>query len=277
MTIAMKKIILVFFTMASSLVIVCCSDNKSAESHQPQDNVSGTAAVSTDIAESQDFSVNAKKAEVAPVPVIQCGEPVGVPSKPDQTKGWNIYRDDMNCYGFQYPGNYLIKEERTSDGWPLFPLLLKPENDKEWFIEGDVRDASSYEFAEKNFEEFIFDMAKMMYAADGADGSSFVVDLVNKRRFLASNQLDAMEFDAVIQHDIYHYSDDDEVTIESEKVPEGPLYAISISGPGEPQRVLFMRHRSRSNGPNDKALRDNAALRAIAETVWTFPSAPVAH
>jgi hypothetical protein len=60
---------------------------------------------------------------------------------------------------------------------------------------------------------------------------------------------------------------DDAGTMKTEKRTVGPVYAISLSGLGESQRVLFLRLANRQE---DKASRENATLKAIAETVWAF-------
>jgi hypothetical protein len=161
--------------------------------------------------------------------------------------------------------NYLIQETRTSGGRSAGQFLLKRENGKEWLIEGLVEDVVEYprEFPTKNFEEFVFERASAMYSADGCDSSTSVAEFVNKKRFVTPNHLDALEFYLVLQDSYY----DEAGTTKNEKRTVGPVYAISISGLGEPQRVLFLRL---ANGQEDKASRENATLKAIAETIWAF-------
>jgi hypothetical protein len=142
---------------------------------------------------------------------------------------------------------------------------LKRENGKEWLIEGVVEDMAEYprEVPTKTFEEFLFERASAMYSADGCDSSTSVFGFVNKRRFVTSNHLDALEFYLVLQDEYL----DDAGTTKSEKRTVGPAYAISISGLGESQRVLFLRL---ANGQEDKASGEKATLKAITETVWAF-------
>jgi hypothetical protein len=196
---------------------------------------------------------------------MDTGKSAEFQAKPDQIRDWKSYRDDMKCYELQYPRNYLIQETRTSGGRPAGQFLLRREKEKEWLIEGLVEDMAEYprEFRAKNFEEFVFERASAMYSADGCDSSISVAEFVNKKRFVTPNHLDALEFYLVLQDD----HSDDAGTMKSEKRTVGPVYAISISGRGEFQRVLFLRL---SNGQEDKALRETATLKAMAQSVSAF-------
>ncbi len=178
------------------------------------------------------------------------------------------YQDPLRCYEFEYPKDYLLKNTVTDKGAPIGQVLLKRERDQDWLIDGTVEDISNYprEFRAKTFEEFVFERASAMHAADGCDSSTYVVDVVKKRRFKNQNNLDVLEFYLAIVHEA---SSETGTTKTKETV--GPVYAVSLASPGEPHRVLFLRI---TGGARHKAVRDDKALKAVVDTVWRMPTLP---
>ncbi len=177
---------------------------------------------------------------------------------------WNTYRDLMRCFGFQYPRGYLLEQEKNNEGAPTGRILLKRAEDKRWFIEGEIEDMADYprEYTAKSFEEFVYDRASAMHAADGSDGSTYATGMVQKKRFANRQNLDAVEFYLSVVHKTY--SEDDKKTVEKETV--GPIYAVSIAAPGEPYRVLFLSFGRLSNKEKEP-LQGKEMLKQIVDTM----------
>ena len=139
---------------------------------------------------------------------------------------FKTYRDFMNCFEFAYPKDY----EMNKGGF-----LLK-RNGTGWLIEINFEDMSQYPNQEFNpqkmtFEDFVIRMAKIMFSADGPNGSQYATDVIKRNIFTTLNNLKALEIYLTVVR---------ESRIEIEKSQEGPIYAVSLSKPGEPYKVLLL-------------------------------------
>jgi len=153
---------------------------------------------------------------------------------------FKTYRDFMNCFEFTYPKDYEINQ----DGF-----LLKRKGAGQ-LIEINFEDMSNYPNQEYNpqkmtFEDFAIQRSKIKFSADGADGSQYATDIIKRNGFTTPNNLKALEiYLTVVKESWPLYEDgqeEKESDIEIEKSQEGPIYAVSLSKPGDPYKVLLLK------------------------------------
>jgi hypothetical protein len=132
------------------------------------------------------------------------------------------YRDLMNCFEFAYPKDY----EMNQGGF-----LLKRKG-AGWLIEINFEDMS-----------FAIQRSKIMFSADGADGSRYATDVIKRNSFTTSNNLKALEIYLTVVRESWPVYEDGqeekESDIEIEKSQEGPIYAVSLSKPGEKEKQIL--------------------------------------
>ena len=152
---------------------------------------------------------------------------------------FKTYRDFMNCFEFAYPKDYEMNKGGS---------LLK-RNGTGWLIEINFEDMSQYPDQEYNpqemtFEYFAIHRAKIMFDADGANGSQYATDVIKKNCFTTHNNLKALEiYLTVVRKTWPDYEDGQEgkeSDVEIEKSQEGPIYAVLLSKPGDPYKVLLL-------------------------------------
>lgn len=90
--------------------------------------------------------------------------------------------------------------------------------------------------------------------------------VVRERRYKNRHNLEVMEFHLSITHE--SRPEGGKSTIK--KSTAGPIYAVSVGGPSEPYRVLFLRPADRE----DSSLRAQDILKHIAESVRRGLTAP---
>lgn len=174
--------------------------------------------------------------------------------KPQKTHGvaqWSTYQDMMECYEFQYPRDYSIKESFAHDGTPLGHFFLEQ-------FEGSVEDILTYgsDYATRmTLEEFVFERARAKYSADGADSSTYATDVVNKKIFRNPNNLNVIEFYLTVVH---------QSETKTEKRTAGPIYAISIAQLNEAHRVLIFKPRS---DREEELPQEKETVKKIVDTV----------
>lgn len=183
---------------------------------------------------------------------------------------WKIHRDLLGCYEFQYPRDYLLKQERDNQGKPMRWISLKRERDQGWFIEANVEDLADYprDDSGKTLAEFVFERAAGMYSADGPNGSTYATGMAQQRRFANRESLEVMEFYLNIVHETYSEEDGKTTT---EKATVGPIYAVSIAAASEPYRVLFLRAFA---GQAEDFAGGKEVLRQMADSVRRGLTAP---
>ena len=154
--------------------------------------------------------------------------------------GFKTYRDFMNCFEFTYPKDYEINQ----DGF-----LLKRKGAGQ-LIEINFEDMSNYPNQQYNpqkmtIEDFAIQRSKIMFSADGADGSQYATDVINRNGFTTPNNLKAFELYLTVVRESWPIYDDDQEEKESdkeiEKSQKGPIYAVSLSKPGDPSKVLLLK------------------------------------
>lgn len=152
---------------------------------------------------------------------------------------FKTYRDFMNCYEFAYPKDY----EMNQGGF-----LLK-RNGTGWLIEINFEDMSEYLNQEYNskkmtFEDFTIQRSKIMFSADGANGSRYATDVIKRNCFTTLNNLKALEIYLTVVRESWPVYEDGqeqkESDVEIEKSQEGPIYAVSLSKPGDPYKLLLL-------------------------------------
>ena len=152
---------------------------------------------------------------------------------------FKTYRDFMNCYEFAYPKDY----EMNQGGF-----LLKRKG-AGWLIEINFEDMSEYLNQEYNpqkmtFEDFTIQRSKIMFSADGANGSRYATDVIKRNCFTTLNNLKALEIYLTIVRESWPVYEDGqeqkESDVEIEKSQEGPIYAVSLSKPGDPYKLLLL-------------------------------------
>jgi len=152
---------------------------------------------------------------------------------------FKTYRDFMNCFEFAYPNDY----EMNKGGF-----LLK-RNGTGWLIEINFEDMSQYPNQEFNpqkmtFEDFVIRMAKIMFSADGPNCSQYATDVIKRNIFTTLNNLKALEIYLTVVRESWPLYEDGQEEKESdkeiEKSQKGPIYAVSLSKPGEPYEVLLL-------------------------------------
>ena len=141
--------------------------------------------------------------------------------------GFKIYRDVMNCFEFAYPDDYEMNEAG---------FLLK-RNGTGWLIEFNFEDISRYSDEAFNpkkmtFEDFAIHIMEIMLSADGPDGSRYATDVARKNILTTANHLKMLEIYMTVV---------EENRREIEISLEGPLYAVLLSKPGDPYKVLFLK------------------------------------
>ena len=152
---------------------------------------------------------------------------------------FKTYRDFMNCFEFDYPKDY----EMNKGGF-----LLK-RNGAGWLIAINFEDMSQYPNQEYNpqemtFEDFAIYRAKIMFSADGANGSHYATDVIKRNCFTTLNNLKALGIYLTVVRESWPVYEDGqeekESDIEIEKSQEGPIYAVLLSKPGDPYKVLLL-------------------------------------
>ena len=159
---------------------------------------------------------------------------------------WKNHQDIIRCYEFYYPENYLLTED----------MVLKCNNAlASIYIDADTTDLAYHPPEERDptkisLEEFSYNQIKLMFDADGPNGSTYASGVVKKRRFLNKNGLDTLELyvKEVSDHLLTVEGNQNVIT----KRVRGPFYAVLISQPNESYRVLFFKlceegERSRPN------------------------------
>ena len=160
----------------------------------------------------------------------------------DQEKvppGFKTYRDFMNCFEFSYPEDY----EMNKGGF-----LLK-RSDTGWLIAINFEDMSQYPDQEHNpqemtFEDFAIHRVRIMFSADGANSSQYATDVIKRNCFTTLNNLKVLEIYLTVVRESWPVYEDGqegkEGDIEIEKLQEGPIYAVLLSKPGDPYKVLLL-------------------------------------
>ena len=152
---------------------------------------------------------------------------------------FKTYRDFMNCFEFAYPKDY----EMNKEGFSL------KKSGTGWLIAINFEDMSQYPGREYNpqemtFENFAIHRAKIMFSADGADGSRYATDVIKRNCFTTFNNLKALEIHLTVVREsgpVYEDGQEEkESDIEIEKSQEGPIYAVLLSKPGDPYKVLLL-------------------------------------
>ena len=175
---------------------------------------------------------------------------------------FKTYRDFMNCFEFAYPKDY----EMNKGGF-----LLK-EKGAGWLIAINFEDMSQYPNQEYNpqemtFEDFAIHRAKTMFSADGADGSQYATDVIKRNCFTTLNNLKALEiYLTVVRKSWPVYEDgqeEKESDIEIEKSQEGPIYAVSLSKPGDPYKVLLLKLTDEGK----QSQKEKETLKHITNTI----------
>ena len=153
---------------------------------------------------------------------------------------FKIYRDFMNCFEFAYPKDY----EMNKGGF-----LLK-RSGTGWLIAINFEDMFQYQDQEYNpqkmtFEDFAIQRSKLMFDADGANGSQYATDVIKRSCFTTLNNLKALEIYLTVVRESWPVYEDGqeekEGDIEIEKSQEGPIYAVLLSRPGNPYKVLILK------------------------------------
>lgn len=154
--------------------------------------------------------------------------------------GFKTYRDFMKCFEFTYPKDYEVNQ----DGF-----LLKRKGAGQ-FIEINFEDMSNYPNQQYNpqkmtFEDFAIQRSQIMFSADGVDGSQYATDVIKRNGFTTPNNLKALEIYLTVVRESWPLYDDGqeekESGKESEKSQAGPIYAVSLSKPGDPSKVLLLK------------------------------------
>lgn len=152
---------------------------------------------------------------------------------------FKTYRDFMNCFEFAYPKDY----EMNEGGFSL------KKSGTGWLIAINFEDMSQYPGREYNpqemtFENFAIHRAKIMFSADGADGSRYATDVIKRNCFTTLNNLKALEIHLTVVREsgpVYEDGQEEkESDIEIEKSQEGPIYAVLLSKTGDPYKVLLL-------------------------------------
>lgn len=191
--------------------------------------------------------------------------PKGVPGK------WKVYRDITRGYKFWYPPDYKLKEGLDYKGMPYGYNLLEGKDGQLIEVDADyytmkyvkefISEQLRYFKRVASLEDFAVERAKMMYAADGPDGSQYATDVVKKKVFRNPNNLEIIELYLTVVEE-YYPEHDKEPKIE--KTTEGPIYVVFISKGEAHIKFLFLRfiNNSKSDIPQDKEV-----LRKIVNTV----------
>ena len=152
---------------------------------------------------------------------------------------FKTYRDSMHCFEFAYPNDYEMNKggfllKRIGSGW----LIAINFEDMTRYL------GKKYNPKEMTFEDFAVDRAKTMFCADGPNGSQYATDVVKRNCFMTLNNLKALEFYLTVVREAWPgYEDSQEVKesdVEIEKSKEGPIYAVLLSKPGDPYKVLLL-------------------------------------
>jgi hypothetical protein len=152
---------------------------------------------------------------------------------------FKTYRDPMRCFEFAYPKDHEMNKgglslKRKGDGW-LIAINFEDMHryPKQW-----------YNPQEMTFEDFAIDRAKIMFMADGANGSQYATDVIKRNCFTTLNNLNALEFYLTVVRESWPFYEDGqeekESDIEIEKSQEGPIYAVLLSKPGDPYKFLLL-------------------------------------
>jgi hypothetical protein len=157
---------------------------------------------------------------------------------------WKTYQDITRCYEFRYPSDYTMEERLGYQETTTGETVLRSAGTG-WTISTLVEDQYR-ESAMSSFEEFAIERAKVMFQADGPDGSVYARDVVRKRAYRNSNGLEVLQFSLSIVRETFHEDGEETVTEEEMK---GPIYAVSISQPtDERHQALFFQSGSNSVG-----------------------------
>ena len=150
---------------------------------------------------------------------------------------WRTYQDLMRCYEFRYPSDYTLEErlgyQQTATGETLLRSAKAPGTISTQVEEQDQESTKS------SFEEFAIERAKLMFQADGPDGSTYASGVVGKRAYRNGNGLEALQFSVSVVREAFDEEGKETITEEGTK---GPIYAVSISQPTDQRhQALFFQ------------------------------------
>lgn len=178
------------------------------------------------------------------------------------SSGFRIYRDFMNCFEFTYPNDYEINQGG---------FLIKRKG-AGWLIEINFEDMSNYSNQEYNpqemtFEDFAIQRSKIMFSADGADGSQYATDVIKRSGFTTPNKLKALEIYLTVVRESWPLYENGQEQKESDKEiersQEGPIYAVLLSKPGEPYKVMLLKLTDEGK----QYQKEKEILKHIANTI----------
>lgn len=175
-----------------------------------------------------------------------------------------LFQDVMRCYEFQYPGTCTLTEHVSCHGTPTGWNSIRKENE-DWVIDTSVENMAAHGSAwqdreQKSFRDFVLYRVKAMFCADGPHSSRYVNESVSEKSFSSSNDVPGLELYLREIHETYG-EDGEDGRIEERTI--GPVYAMSISQPGEAHRVLFFEiNYNRPVSPQQKML-----LKDMVDTV----------
>ena len=155
---------------------------------------------------------------------------------------WKAYQDIMCCYEFRYPSDYALKErlgyQETATGETVLRSAAAPRT-----IWTQAEDQYR-ESARSSFEEFAIERAKVMFQADGPDGSTYARDVVGKKAYRNGNGLEVLQFSLTVVRETF--DEEGKKTIAEEET-KGPIYVVSISQPADQRhQALFLQFEPES-------------------------------
>jgi len=182
----------------------------------------------------------------------------------DHRPRWKPYQEIMRCYEFLYPEDFRLHEALDKSGRPTGLLHLeKEETGRLIEIEEEnmsVLPGRIFSPDEMSFQMFSVERAKLRFSADGPEGCQWAEGVERIELFTNRNGLAAAEFFLRIIDERYM---GDEREPERTRWIEGPLYAVLISQPGEPYRVLLFS----LIGEGKEMTQAKEAIRDIVDSV----------
>jgi hypothetical protein len=110
-------------------------------------------------------------------------------------------------------------------------------------------------------------MAKIMFSADGACGSTYATDVIKMGSLTTLSNLKVLEIYLTVVRESWPVYEDDreakESEMEIEKLQEGPVYAVLLSKPGDPYRVILLNLTDKGK----RFQKDKETLRHIIDTI----------
>jgi len=136
---------------------------------------------------------------------------------------------------------------------------------REWVVKTSIDEIAAYpreyyDSAKMSFEEFAINRAKAICSADGPDGSRYATDVVRKEIFKNTYDLEGIEIYLLEVIETYLVGSKERKT---GKRVKGPIYAVAISQPNEPHRVLFFE----LNDEVEDSSQEKQILKKIVSTV----------